>query len=114
MGRERPPGTVWTRALVVLALFLLLGSSAIALFYWRSLLAAVLVVAVVAAVLSKLRSSRGSDGTGSVWNAIPSWQYSGRHAESGGLTRDEQERALRDVQREADVRGRVDVRNRRQ
>lgn len=113
MGRERPLGSAWMRAFVVLALFLLLGSSAIALFYWRPLVAAVIVV-VVAAVLSKLRSSRGSDGTGSVWNAIPSWQYSGRHAESGGLTRDEQERALRDVQREADVRGGADERNRRQ
>ncbi|QLG26022.1 hypothetical protein HUG10_18290 [Halorarum halophilum] len=113
MGRERLPGTAWTRAFVVLALFLLLGSSAIALFYWRPLLAAVIVV-VVAAVLSKLRSSRGSDGTRSVWNAIPSWQYSGRHVESGGLTRDEQERALQDVQREADVRQGAVERNRRQ
>jgi len=32
----------------------------------------------------------------SVWNAIPSDQYDGRHAESGGLARGEQERALRE------------------
>ncbi|MFB1065662.1 hypothetical protein [Natrinema sp. H-ect4] len=38
----------------------------------------------------------------SVWNAIPSDQYDGRHAESGGLARGEQERALRDIQRQAD------------
>ncbi|APX97829.1 hypothetical protein [Natronorubrum daqingense] len=37
-----------------------------------------------------------------VWNAIPSWQYEGRHVESGGLARGEQERALEDIQRQAD------------
>ncbi|WP_339105251.1 hypothetical protein [Haloterrigena salinisoli] len=45
----------------------------------------------------------GGDGAEStVWNAIPPWQYDGRHAESGGLTRGEQERALREIQRQAD------------
>lgn len=38
----------------------------------------------------------------SVWNAIPSWQYSGRHVESGGLARGEQEEALADVQQQAE------------
>ena len=47
---------------------------------------------------------RRSDGT--VWDAIPSWQYTGRHVESGGLTRDEQERALRDVREQAEQRDR--------
>ncbi|MXV62945.1 hypothetical protein GS429_12875 [Natronorubrum sp. JWXQ-INN-674] len=37
-----------------------------------------------------------------VWNAIPSRQYSGRHVESGGLSRGEQEQALQDIQRQAD------------
>lgn len=37
----------------------------------------------------------------SVWNAIPPWQYGGRHAESGGLTRDEQEQALAEIQTQA-------------
>ncbi|QSX00753.1 hypothetical protein [Haloterrigena alkaliphila] len=45
----------------------------------------------------------GGDGTESnVWNAIPPWQYDGRHVESGGLTRGEQERALHEIQRQAD------------
>ncbi|QLG49914.1 hypothetical protein [Natrinema halophilum] len=45
----------------------------------------------------------GEDDTNSsVWNAIPSEQYDGRHAESGGLTRDEQERALEDIRQQAD------------
>ncbi|WP_207591265.1 hypothetical protein [Halomontanus rarus] len=37
----------------------------------------------------------------SVWNAIPPWQYGGRHAESGGLTRDEQEQALAEIRTQA-------------
>lgn len=39
--------------------------------------------------------------TNSVWNAIPPWQYGGRYAESGGLARDEQERALAEIQAQA-------------
>ncbi|MEY7852242.1 hypothetical protein AB7C87_23920 [Natrarchaeobius sp. A-rgal3] len=38
----------------------------------------------------------------SVWNAIPRWQYEGRHVESGGLARSEQEQALADIQRQAE------------
>lgn len=37
-----------------------------------------------------------------VWDAIPSRQYGGRHVESGGIARGEQERALQDIQRQAD------------
>ncbi|SEQ72459.1 hypothetical protein [Natrinema salaciae] len=45
---------------------------------------------------------RETDGRSTVWNAIPPWQYDGRHAETGGLTRGEQERAIRDVRERAD------------
>ncbi|NHN58699.1 MULTISPECIES: hypothetical protein [Halorussus] len=45
---------------------------------------------------------------GSVWDAIPSWQYTGLHVESGGFTRDEQERALGDVRRRAETMDAVD------
>lgn len=41
------------------------------------------------------------DERGSVWDAIPRWQYDGLHVESGGLTRSEQEAALADVERQA-------------
>ncbi|MCU4925405.1 hypothetical protein OB905_05300 [Halobacteria archaeon AArc-dxtr1] len=37
----------------------------------------------------------------SVWDAIPSWQYGGRHVESGGLARGEQEQALEEIQEQA-------------
>ncbi|RQG89137.1 hypothetical protein EA462_12255 [Natrarchaeobius halalkaliphilus] len=46
-------------------------------------------------------AERAADGDSSVWNAIPSWQYEGRHVESGGLARSEQERALEDVRQQA-------------
>ncbi|UPV73763.1 hypothetical protein M0R89_14600 [Halorussus limi] len=50
-----------------------------------------------------LRSRDSSDGDdGTVWDAIPSRQYGGRHAESGGVTREQQERALGEVQRRAE------------
>ena len=37
----------------------------------------------------------GEDDDGAVWNAIPQSQYAGRFVEAGGLTRSEQEDALR-------------------
>ena len=43
-----------------------------------------------------------TDDDSNVWNAIPPWQYEGRHVESGGLARGEQERALAEIQREAE------------
>ena len=36
----------------------------------------------------------GGEDDDSTWAAIPSWQYEGRFAEAGGLTRSEQEQAL--------------------
>lgn len=42
------------------------------------------------------------DDHANVWDAIPSWQYGGRHVESGGIARGEQERALQDIQQQAE------------
>jgi hypothetical protein len=42
------------------------------------------------------------EDTGSVWDCIPGRQYGGRHAESGGITRGEQERAIRDIERKGE------------
>jgi len=36
----------------------------------------------------------GGEDDGGTWDAIPNWQYGGRFAEVGGLTRGEQEAAL--------------------
>jgi hypothetical protein len=44
-----------------------------------------------------------SDDDGDVWDAIPGSQYDGRHAESGGISRGEQEAAIADVQEQAEA-----------
>lgn len=65
------------------------------------------VVAGVAAV-QRARRSRTDEGSQTedstdeaashnVWDAIPSWQYDGRHVESGGFTRAEQEEAIEEI-----------------
>ncbi|MCW8171891.1 hypothetical protein [Natrialba swarupiae] len=103
----------------VAVVFVLLGSSA--LLRTPSLVSpttAVGVVAVLAGLVAVLLWRRPGPGAGvdsagtdssdddasdsGVWNAIPRWQYEGRHVESGGLARGEQEQALADIQRQAD------------
>lgn len=57
-------------------------------------------------MLSRLRERFASlfdRDDGSVWNAIPGYQYDGRHAESGGLARGEQEDAIDSVQAQAEA-----------
>ena len=44
---------------------------------------------------------RRSEEAGSIWAMIPDWQYNGLYAESGASTRGEQERALRETQKQA-------------
>jgi hypothetical protein len=61
------------------------------------------VVTLVAVARRGLRDDGDSE---SVWAFVPSWQYTGRHVESGGLTRDEQEAALADVDEQANQRDR--------
>ncbi|MDS0295890.1 hypothetical protein [Halogeometricum luteum] len=54
-------------------------------------------------LLERLRAFVSADrDANSVWDAIPRRQYDGRHAESGGIARGEQEKALSDVSRQAD------------
>lgn len=113
----RPRGRSRTAAIGVLLAAVLLGSSLVI----RSppvrdptlLVAAVGILALLAGGLLWRRAGAAGtagtagtdgsdDGDSDVWNAIPSWQYDGRHVESGGLTRGEQESALREIQRRAD------------
>jgi len=51
-------------------------------------------VSICAAWAWRVRDRRGD----SVWGAIPEGQYTGRHAESGGIARKEQEDAIRELQ----------------
>lgn len=60
-----------------------------------------LVVAAAGLLAVGLGARRGRDGEGSAWDHVPSWQYTGLHVESGGLTRDEQERALEEIREQA-------------
>lgn len=55
-----------------------------------------LVCVAGAAALVAWASDRDTDD--SVWDAIPNRQYEGRHAESGGIARAEQEQALEELQ----------------
>jgi hypothetical protein len=60
----------------------------------------------VGAILYWRLTGDGDGDEGSVWNAIPRRQYDGRHAESGGLARDEQEAAIEEIQQQAAERER--------
>lgn len=77
-------------------------------------LAAVVVVLALAVSGSPADGDEeGDDGDAetdtAVWNAIPPWQYGGRHVESGGLTRDEQEQSLREIENQAEAIERLDL-----
>lgn len=95
----------WQKGLVLLVVLLMIspviGSLAADTI---SLVVVIIVVVLLAAFVLKARPDEaGDERTGhSVWDVIPSWQYTGRHIESGGLSREEQERALREIQDEAE------------
>lgn len=102
----------WTRQVLFIGAFVLLGSTVLVPLAGPNPIAVggilVLLVAIALLWLSAGRRSSGASETetdtddSSVWNAIPSWQYSGRHVESGGLARGEQEQALADIQQQVD------------
>ena len=101
MPVRRPLDSRWTPGLVLLTLFLLVSSVGGVLL--ERVGAAIAIALGLTLVVLLLRRRSGADGgeKHDVWDAIPSWQYAGRHVESGGLARDEQERALAEVQRQA-------------
>src|SRR6056297_248856 len=90
--------SAWRPLLVVLSLYLLIGGS---LWWLLAVSYGELLLVLVGMTVSVFVFSRvGGDeaaGSESVWNAIPSWQYDGRHAESGGLARGEHEQALQEI-----------------
>lgn len=65
-----------------------------------ALLAAGVVIFLLLGVYIGRDDDEGEDTDS--WSPIPSRQYGGRYAELGGLTRDEQEEAVREVQEKAD------------
>ncbi len=109
-GSSRSPRWRIAVAIVlgVLCIPVLLGPASLVAEPDRAFLALVGVCGLATALLwrrsgtdGRSDESEAADGS-TVWNAIPSRQYDGRHAEAGGITRGEQERALRDIQQQAD------------
>ncbi|MFD1515303.1 hypothetical protein [Halomarina rubra] len=47
--------------------------------------------------------SNDESGPTSIWDSVPREQYTGRFAEAGGITRQEQEQALDDIEQQAQV-----------
>lgn len=102
MGVESRLRSAWRPVLVVVSLYLLVGGSLwwlLAISYGQ-LLFALVVLTVSVLVFARLTGDE-DDGIESSWNAIPDWQYDGRHAESGGLSRGEQEQALQEIRDDA-------------
>ena len=61
-----------------------------------------LVVGVFGLIAGVLGLTSGhADDADDVWDAIPKWQYDGRHVESGGFTRAEQEEAIEEIDERA-------------
>jgi len=112
------PSTVVRRAVSLLAVALTLGvvvAPPVVLVLdgasvGRLVLAALWVGVAGYALSTVARRSRatGDDERDSVWALVPRWQYTGRHVEFGGLTRDEQESALDDVREQAAARQRAE------
>lgn len=92
-------------AVAVLVLPFVVGVSALTpLPLWATLVVDAAVGLLVAAVVLVRHRDADADGD-SVWDVIPEWQYDGRHVESGGLSRGEQEKALSDLQERAEREG---------
>lgn len=57
---------------------------------------------VIAIVIKSARTERSDDNDAGSWSIIPDWQYEGRFAEAGGLTRSEQSESLKEIQTDAE------------
>lgn len=103
MGLDSVLRSTWKSTMVLLVLFLLGGESlaAITTLSYGTILFVFVGILVGGLVVYKVYSTADDDGPDSVWNAIPDWQYDGRHAESGGLSRGEQEQAIQEITEEA-------------
>lgn len=105
MASVRGLSSLGKGVLTVLAVVLLLAPVIAAPASLLPPVAAVLAVVGLSVVIY-VRVVGGDEAGGSVWNAIPRRQYDGRHAESGGLARGEQEAAIEEIQQDAAERDR--------
>ncbi len=102
MSVPGPLDSRWKLGLVLLTLFLLVSSVGGVLFEHVGVGIAIALCLTLIVLLLRRRPGSDEGETHDVWDVIPSWQYAGRHVESGGLARNEQERALADVQQQAE------------
>jgi len=101
MATDRGLSSLSTAVVTVLAVLLLLAPVIAAPASLLPPVAALLAVVGFSVLLYVRVSSSDDEDGGSVWNAIPRRQYDGRHAESGGLARGEQEAAIEEIQQDA-------------
>jgi len=106
MASARGRSSLAKGMLMVLAALLLLAPVIAAPASLLPPLAAALAVVGLSVLLYVRVVGSDDEGGGSVWNAIPSRQYEGRHVESGGLARGEQEAAIEEIQQDAADRDR--------
>jgi len=107
MVSDRGLSKLSTGVLTVLAVLLLLAPVIAAPASLVPPLVAVLAVVGLSILLYSRVAGSDDERGGSVWNAIPRRQYDGRHVESGGLARGEQEQALEEIQQDAAERDRT-------
>jgi hypothetical protein len=88
-------------ALVAVALVLALGLST-GLVAWLGLVPGAAVTALVLLAVFLVVQTRGTSGASEFWAFTSSAEQTGRYAESGGLAREEQERALEEIEERAD------------
>lgn len=94
VGLSRETKTIGVTLVVVIMLVLS------AVWIYEIVIAAVVVLSGIA--LLWFRNNTGeNEELQSIWDLIPHWQYDGHHVQSGGLSRQEQEHAIRDINREA-------------
>jgi len=105
MGRiDLRPSRWWWLLVVVL---LVPAVPALVLGGWgkAGILAGAAALVLLVAVIRGSGTQDDDDDDGAVWDAIPSWQNTGRHVESGGIARAEQERALQEIEERASETG---------
>jgi hypothetical protein len=91
------------RTAVTVPVFLLAAAGLAAALGWTTWASAV-VPLVLCLFVSVVLLARSRGEGGSVLDIASSGERAGRYAESGGLARDEQDRALREIQEQAEER----------
>lgn len=95
-------GSTRIRLVAALFAFLIVGAPAVA---FLPVEVNVILLGTIGLLLLVWATGKGEsdDGETDTWHAIPSWQYTGRHAETGGIAREEQERSIRQAREKVEI-----------